>query len=150
MPAGAVVQAQHPQQQQQQQQPMRWSQLVLGTGVLALAGYAVHTIVTPYVAGFWRTWQASARESREAAAKAAADAEKAAAEMRDATRSLAAASEGVADMMRAVKDAQEWRCGGSCVEGEGRWGWRCGQVQHAGVVGGAGVDAWSRASAGSG
>lgn len=37
-------------------------QVVLGMGVITLAGYAVHTMVTPYVTSLYRAWSDAARE----------------------------------------------------------------------------------------
>jgi hypothetical protein len=62
-------QQQHPQQQLAQPappEPIRWSQVVLGVGVVAAAVYAVKALVLPPAQEWYRQWCEKSKAQREA------------------------------------------------------------------------------------
>eukprot|EP00199_Chlamydomonas_sp_CCMP681_P005705 CAMPEP_0119105782 /NCGR_PEP_ID=MMETSP1180-20130426/3654_1 /TAXON_ID=3052 ORGANISM="Chlamydomonas cf sp, Strain CCMP681" /NCGR_SAMPLE_ID=MMETSP1180 /ASSEMBLY_ACC=CAM_ASM_000741 /LENGTH=246 /DNA_ID=CAMNT_0007090927 /DNA_START=16 /DNA_END=756 /DNA_ORIENTATION=- len=61
VPAGSLALAPQPPAPE----PVRWTQVVLGVGVVAASVYAVRALLLPYAQDWWHAWNERSRQQRE-------------------------------------------------------------------------------------
>jgi hypothetical protein len=59
VPSPSPSQQPTPQTQPPKPEPIRWSQIILSTGLFAASAYTVKSLVWPYVHDAWKSWRAS-------------------------------------------------------------------------------------------
>ncbi|KAK9826884.1 hypothetical protein WJX81_004333 [Elliptochloris bilobata] len=85
------------------QEPIRWTQAVVGLGVVAAGAYGVHALLAPRVSQWYRTWRYGEAPPSDAAAQERHTAELVAAALKEQAAEVRAAVESVRELARAAE-----------------------------------------------